>query len=163
MDHKPSTLYVKSLWRPLPDQIPQEVDRHLCKFFRTLNLLFKVKLAEPNLMLFQKRILTWLIQHKSWIITNTNKNLGPCVVERNQYISDAMVHLNDESIYEKLTKEETKAEGQRLFREIWRWTFTSKTKGTITDDEATYIRKLTSTNLEDPHGYFYLLYKVHKA
>ena len=26
-----------------------------------------------------------------------------------------------------------------------------------------YIRKHTSVNLEDPHGYFYLLYKVHRA
>ena len=62
-----------------------------------------------------------------------------------------MVHLNDESTYEKLTEDEAKAEGQRLFREIWGWTFISKAKGTITDDEAKYIRKHTSENLEDPH------------
>jgi hypothetical protein len=29
-----------------------------------------------------------------------------------------MVHVNDEATYEKLTEEESKAEGQRLFREI---------------------------------------------
>ena len=68
-------------------------------------------------MLFQKRILIWLKQHNSWIIANTDKNHGPCVVELDQYIFDAMVHLNDESTYEKLTEEEAKAESQRLLRE----------------------------------------------
>ena len=114
-------------------------------------------------MPFQKRVLTWLKQHKSWIIVNTDNNLGQCVVELNQYLSDALVHLNDELTYGHLTEEEAKAGGQRLFREILRWTFISKAKGTITDDEAKYIHKHTSANLEDPHGYFYLLYKVHKA
>ena len=66
------------------------------------------------------------------------------VVELDQYISDAMVHLNDESTYEKLTEEEAKAEGQRLFREIWRCTFISKAKGTITDTEAKFVYKHTS-------------------
>ena len=54
MDPKPSTLYVKSLWRRLPNQILQEVDRCLCKFFMALNLLSKAKLAERNLMPFQE-------------------------------------------------------------------------------------------------------------
>ena len=111
----------------------------------------------------QKRILAWLKQNKIWVIANTDKNLGPCVVKLDQHILDAIVHLNDESTYEKLTEEEAKAEGLRLFKEIWRWTCFLKAKGTITDDEAKYICKHTSANLEDPHGYFYLLYKFHKA
>jgi hypothetical protein len=39
----------------------------------------------------------------------------------------------------------------------------AKARGTINDDDVNYMRKHTSTNVEDPHGYFYLLYKVHKA
>jgi hypothetical protein len=103
MDNKPSKLYVKLTWRPLPDQIPQEVDRRLCKFFRALNLLFKAKLTETNIVPYQQRILTWLRQHKSGIIENTDKNLGPCVIELEQYVKDAMVHLDDASSYEILT------------------------------------------------------------
>ena len=68
------------------------------------------------------------------------------MVKLDQYVLDAMVHLNDESKYEKLMEEEAKAEGQHLFKEIWRWTCISKAKGTITDDEAKYIRKHTSAN-----------------
>ena len=128
-----------------------------------MNLLFKAKLAEPNVMSFQKMVLTWLKQHKSWIIANADKNLGSCVVELDQYILDAMVHLNDESTYKKLTEEEAKTGGQRVFREIWRWTCISKAKGTITDDEAKYNCKQKSENSEDPYEYFYLLCKVHKA
>ena len=102
-------------------------------------------------------------QHKSWNIANTAKKLGPGVVELEQYILDVMVHLYDESTYEKLTEKEAKAEGRCLLREIWRWAFTSKARGTITYDEAKHIPKHTSANSEDPHGYFYLLYKVHKV
>ena len=97
--------------------------------FRALNLLSRGKLAEPNLMPFQKAILTWLKPHKSWIITNTDKNLWPCGLGLNQYISDVLVCLNDESTYDKLTEEEAKAEGQRFFREILRLTFISKANG----------------------------------
>ena len=39
----------------------------------------------------------------------------------------------------------------------------TRTRGNINDDEARCIRKYTSANLEDPYGYLYLLYKVHKA
>ena len=128
-----------------------------------MNLLFKTKLAEPNVMSFQKRMIISLKQHKSWIIANTDKNIEPYAVELEQYIVDAMVDLGDESTYEKLTEEEAQAEGHCLFGKCWRWTFTSKARGTITDHEAKYICKHTSANSEDPHGYVYLLYKVHKA
>ena len=65
-------------------------------------------------------------------------------MELDHYTSYAMVHLNDESTYEKLTEEEATSEGQRLFREMRRWTLTSRVRGTITGDKAKYIRKHTS-------------------
>ena len=74
-----------------------------------------------------------------------------------------MVQLNAESIYEKLTEEEAKAKGQHLFRGIWRRTFISKAKGTMTDDEAKHIHKHMSAISEDPYGYFYLLIKLTKS
>jgi len=93
-----------------------------------------------------------------WVITNTDKNLGPCVVQFEQYISDAMVYLNDELKYEMLTEEEAQIEGRRLIRDIWRWTVMAKSREKINDDETKYIRKYRSANLENLHGYFCLLY-----
>jgi hypothetical protein len=69
-------------------------------------MLFKARLVEPNVMPFQKRILTWLKQYQSGVIANIDKNCGPCVVELDQYIVDTIVHLHDELTYEILTREE---------------------------------------------------------
>jgi hypothetical protein len=97
------------------------------------------------------------------VIANTDTNTGLCVFELKQYISDAMVHLNDEVIYEMLKEEETQAEGQCLFQDSWRWTDMAKAKGTIHNDKVKYVRKHTTENSENPPGYFYLLYTVHRA
>ena len=106
--------------------------------------------------------MTWLKQHPSWIIANTDKNLGPCVIEHEQYIKDALVHLQDSSIYEFLTEAEAKAEGHRLYREIMEWIFKGKRKQALGKQEVQYLVKHTADNCADPHGYFYLMYKVHK-
>ena len=118
--------------------------------------------GENNLLPFQQRLLAWLKHHESWIIANTDKNLGPCAIELSQYIMDALTHLNNESVYESLTAAEATAEANRLYYEIHHWTVIGRKKRAITDDEVKYIRHHTSKNAENPHGYFYLLYKVHK-
>jgi hypothetical protein len=54
------------------------------------------------------------------MISNTGKNLGPCLIELEQYIKYAMVHLNNASTHGVLREEEAQAEGRCLFRDIWR-------------------------------------------
>ena len=67
----------------------------------------------PTSYYFNYKILIWLKQHISWIIANTDKNLGPCAIELNQYIQDALVRLQDSAIYEFLTEAEATAEAHR--------------------------------------------------
>ena len=162
MDNNPEPLYVKSKWRPPYSSIPQEVDNRLYAFFKRMRSLFKRRRGISNLLPFQHKLMTWLKQHPSWIIANTDKNLGPCVIEHEQYIKDALVHLQDSSIYEFLTEAEAKAEGHRLYREIMEWIFKGKRKQALGKQEVQYLVKHTADNCADPHGYFYLMYKVHK-
>ena len=63
---------------------------------------------------------------------------------------------------ENLKEEEAKAESQRLFREILRWSVYFRRKRYNDWWCGKYIHKYKSANLEDPHGYVWLLYKVHK-
>ena len=106
--------------------------------------------------------MTWLKQHPSWIIANTDKNLGPCVIELDQYIKDALVHLQNADIYEFLTEAEAAAEANRLAREVVEWIFEGKRNKALGKHEVNYLIKHTYDNCADPHGYFYLMYKVHK-
>jgi len=162
MDAKPEPLYVKSIWRPPLGSIPPEIDTRLYNFFKLMRGIFIKRRGVTNLLPFQHRLMAWLKKHKQWIIANTDKNLGPCAIELAQYIMDALTHLNDDSTYAILSEHEAKAEAQRLYGEIYRWTVEGRRTGHLSVMEVKYIRKHTLANKEDPFGYFYLLYKVHK-
>ena len=162
MDNDPEPLYVKSTWRPPYSAIPPEVDNRLYAFFKRMRTLFKRRRGISNLLPFQHKLMTWLKQHPSWIIANTDKNLGPCVIELDQYIKDALVHLQNAEVYEFLTEAEAAAEANRLAREVVEWIFEGKRNKALGKHEVNYLIKHTYDNRADPHGYFYLMYKVHK-
>ena len=98
-DSNPPALYVSSKWRPPINTVPQVLLDRLPRFYRGLKKLFVRSRGEPNLLPFQLRLLAWLKKHPDWIVANTDKNLGPCCIERDQYIKDALVHLNNKNIY----------------------------------------------------------------
>ena len=95
-------------------------------------------------------------------MANTDKNLGPCVIEIAQYIKDGLAHLNDATIYEPLTKAEASEQARDLCTSIFKWIADARNKKVISKDDAAYLRHHTAKHVQDPHGYFYLLYKVHK-
>ena len=118
LDHAPPPLYIKSIWRPPPGSIPKEVNNRLALFFKLLRSAFIKRRGVPNLLPYQHRLLTWLKTHESWIIANTDKNLGPCVIELAQYITNALSHLDNPDLYKPLTEAEAESEALRIEREI---------------------------------------------
>ena len=88
----------------------------------------------PNLLPYQHRLLTWLKHHESWINANTDKNLGPCVIELAQYIRNALSHLDNPDLYEPLTEAEAEAEALRIEREINAWAVLAKRRNAIDAD-----------------------------
>ena len=64
------------------------------------NQLFKQKKGVSNFLPFQAKLIQWLKRHNTWMIANTDKNLGPCAIEIAQYLKDAHVHLDNREIYE---------------------------------------------------------------
>jgi len=93
------------------------------------------------------------------MIANSNKGLGPCVIELDRYIKDAMVHLLDNKTYQIPSKEEALEEVERLREEIKSWL--KDHEAAIDANSWLYIDNELKSN-EDPFGYFYLLYKIHK-
>ena len=162
MDNDPEPLYVKSSWRPPVGSVPQELDNRLYHFFKRMRKLFKRRRGISNLLPFQQRLISWLKHHEDWVIANTDKNLGPCCIELVRYIQDGLKHLQNSAVYEFLTADEANAEADRLFNEIWSWSVDANKQRAINKMQLKYIRLHTGRNRQDPFGYFYLMYKVHK-
>ena len=58
-------------------------------------------------------MLHYLQTHEELVIANTDKGLGPCAIELDRYIEDALIHLLDESTYVLLSENEANAEATR--------------------------------------------------
>ena len=162
LDHNPPPLYVKSDWRPPMGLVPQELHDRLARFHKQMYIIFKKKKAKPNLLPFQRKILSWLRKHPDWIISNTDKNLGPCCIEYTRYIEYCLKHLCNDKLYIIISEAEARTEANRLWSEIMEWTVEGRKKNALTDMDVKYIRKHANENFLDPHGYFYGMFKVHK-
>ena len=99
-------MYVCSNWTPpywtLPPVILKE---RLDKFLTTLNKIFKKRMGKPNLLSYQTRALKSLQRQQDFLICPCDKNLGPAIIERNDYIKIAMRdHLLDGRTYRQLSE-----------------------------------------------------------
>lgn len=164
-DNKPPPLYLKSTWRPEPEFIPPEVNRRLARFFRGIRRLFKIqRRGRSNLLPFQHKLLLWLKRQTRYLIAKTDKGLGPCMIEYERYVEFCLKHLSDSSTYETITEEQATEAASRIAYDIRAWVSSWRsTKPPVLDiASAKYILKKTADNMEDPQGYFYGMFKVHK-
>jgi hypothetical protein len=156
-----SNLRVKSNWKPSLAKIPAWVDARLSRFFVCVQKLFKRKKANPNLLPSQERLLESLSSHPTLLFPETDKGLGPCAVEYDQYVEDVLIHLRDESVYKRLSQEEAFSAVAALETEIKDWL--RRHRGEIGSEAAAYISNGLKTNAVSPFGQFYILYKIHKG
>ena len=161
-DGEPPPLYVPSGWRPNCSDIPQWVNDRLARFSKAILNKFKQRKVKSNLLPFQRQQLAALRQNQSIVIANTDKGLGPCAIELHRYIRDALIHLEDKETYTVLSESEAMEETNRVRKEIKDWLIEFGGKdGCLLPDDERYIQHHLDNN-EDPFGYFYLLYKIHK-
>ena len=95
------------------------------------------------------------------VIALADKNLGPVGVELTRYIRDALVHLSDRTTYAIIPEERALREAEQLSDEISNWI--DSYRGYLGIDAPRYLRKKLSETADEPFGYFYLLYKLHKT
>jgi hypothetical protein len=101
-----------------------------------------------------------LRENKSILIASANKNLGPIRIETEQYIQRGLEHRLDTLTYKLLTKHDAHQDALALKTKIYDWTLCHREA--LTDDETNFIHHHLAQAKRDPHGYFYLLIKLHK-
>jgi hypothetical protein len=159
-DYNPK-MYIKSKWTPHSFQIPYEIQTRLNEFKQALKKLVKPQKAAVNLLRHQKRSLNQLRNQTYFLIVQCDKNLGPAVIERLEYIMMAVRdHLNCRRMYKRLTPFQTAFAKGQLLMAFQDWI--KRNKNVITNNETTYFKRHIATNT-DPFGVFYLLMKVHKT
>ena len=161
MDNKPPTFYMKSTWRPDEWSIPREVNERLAAFFRGLRKLFAKKRGCSNLLPHQRKILSWLRKQTDYIVAKTDKGLGPCTVEYSRYVMDCLAHISNVAVYQIISKAEADHMACELLRTINKWLHVCRKW--LSDDERKWISHHSHRNSGDPHGYFYVMYKIHKS
>jgi hypothetical protein len=159
--HYPIKLYVKSSWNPPTSDIPPTVDERLQQFSTQVEKLFKHKKAMPNILPFQQSLLHSLTNNNNLLFPDSDKGLGPCAVTYDQYIHDCLIHLNDPTTYQRLTREEAFTHSITLEETIQQWLLINRKH--LTKMDTKFIRHHMYTNRKDPFGQFYAIYKIHKG
>jgi hypothetical protein len=154
-------LYVPSKWDPDYGDIPSWALERLDRFIKHLERKFHKRRASPNLFPFQQRLLHTLKNHPTLLFPDSDKGLGPCAVTYDQYVEDALIHLQDKEIYRQLTREEALHQMATVKDTINSWI--EKHHKTVGKQTTQYIRHHMANNSEHPFGQFYIMYKIHKG
>jgi len=175
--HVKPKVKLPSEWTPSESEIPPEITHRVMCFFDEIEKLYSKREARPNLRPFELKILRTIRADPSIIIATADKGLGPVAVEIHRYIADALKHLEDDTNYDIITREEAATLTAKIVREIIHWverfqpmTESERRKGirrpnagALLDKEVTYIKTMThKADATSPNAYFYLLYKLHK-
>jgi hypothetical protein len=103
-------IYVKlKNWEP--ELCAQDIEEELADFRRQFTTLVASHAPTPtsNLSQRQEKLLEALKKAKQFVITPTDKNLGPAILERSQYIERCFQdHLLNKATYHRLNDPESK-------------------------------------------------------
>ena len=160
-ENRPALYLKKDDWWPPQGDIPSEVDRRLRAFQKAIEPLFLGKPGSHNLLPFQRKFIRELRRNDDIVICNADKGLGTCAVKYSTYVEDGLIHLQDEKVYEQLSREEADAAAIHTRSLIDDWCREFRKNG-VTRNDMTWIRHHVTKNME-PFGFFYLMYKIHKA
>jgi hypothetical protein len=158
---KPNQLFIRSTWEPDAPDLPPEFRARVTYFLRLLRANFSSKhqRIQPNLTPYQGRLLRLLKASTDFIVFPSDKNLGPVILERTEYVRRAHLdHLSDASTYKRLTPIE--ADDRIRTVEGLLSDFIEKHSETLDYNDKKYLER--SALVADPFAYFYLTAKVHK-
>ena len=86
-DYDPK-LYIGSAWSPPNWTYPKFLlDERIGKFSDTLSKKFRRRHGKSNLLPHQRRALSHLMQQKDFLIAPCDKNLGPAIIETDDYLA----------------------------------------------------------------------------
>ena len=93
--------------------------KRIDNFSKTLGNLFKKQKGKTNLLPYQTRALKQLQQQQDFLICPCDKNLGPAIIERDDYIKIAMKdHLLGGRTYRRLSDADCVTNKTRIEKEL---------------------------------------------
>jgi hypothetical protein len=159
-DWDPKQLFIKSNWEPNPDDIPIEFRSRVSYFLKCVKSAYCYKRGPSNLLPYQQYLLYLLRHSLEFIVLPTDKNLGPALLERVEYIRRVFDdHLSDDTTYLQLTKPAAALAISRLYSTIQEFLETYSSSS-LSDRDAKFIQR--SLDVEEPLCEFYILAKIHK-
>jgi hypothetical protein len=138
---------------------PVDLRERLSAFKATLTSQYKPRRCRNNLVFHQKRALNSLWNQYDFLIVQCDKTLGPAIIEKEEYIQLALIHLTNTTIYRRLNPLEATMYLGQIRQTITSWI--NHNKKFLTKNEETYLKR-SLTQCIDPLGACYLLMKVHK-
>ena len=155
----PTKLRMKSIWQP--PTVSLDLDRRCSAFDKEIKRLFSpTRRISHNLSTFHRSLLDKLMDNDSIVYTNSDKGLGICAIELENYIKWGLKHLTNKTCYEQMTEEQAWEEILQLKQDIFQWTVDSR--GEVDDEIIECIRAAMDKSMKDPFAYFYVMPKIHK-
>lgn len=185
-EEPPPQLFLRSNFTPPRDEILTELRARTNRFLSKLKGAFATarhrtppRRRYTNLSPFQSHLLDTFSSSTEFIVFPSDKNLGPAILERDEYIRRAMQdHLLDRSTYQQLTESEAKTKLHQTKLQVLKFLkrYGTPLSTTITSDlspRSVPSQPLIDRNdtkfllrsidqCEDPFAYFYITAKVHK-
>ena len=153
-------LHIPTHWTPPPWKLSKHVVKQTDQFTTAIKRIFFKRKATSNLSTTQLHILKKLMRKQDFVIARADKNLGPCIIERDAYIRFALRdHLNCKNTYRRMSHETACAHMHTVRKKIS--SFLYKHRDSLSQLENRFIRSKTK-QVENPFPVLYLLMKVHK-
>ena len=158
-DWNEKQLYIRDPeWDPPSDNIPIEIRARISHFNRVLLASFKHRKVGSNLSTPQQQCLTALRNNKDLLVIPSDKNLGPVILDRDEYVRRCFQeHLLTDN-YKELSEHEANTFVQHTYTLLTK--FINDHANSFTEPDLTFL--LRSLKVDDPFAYFYALAKVHK-
>ena len=138
-------LYIRSKWEP--DLAPTAVEKAINEFETNTNTLFNAsRIAAPmyNIQSQQIKLLRLIKKERKLIITETDKGLGPAIMEIDKYIKLFQAnHLNDRTNYCEIDQQKADIIDYTNYRWICERFIDFREPGTVTNMEQRFFSWIT--------------------
>lgn len=166
-DHIDNPDFNKKIYIPSPDWEPNLASKELENAIDNMENTLENKLshhkyfATTNMTRVQHNMLKDLQENENFIVTPSDKNLGPCILEREIYIQRALKdHLMDETSYRQLQEDEAEFLFKSTQKDLIKIINTARALKQLNNNEYTYLMRGVKVN--DRMSRFYIMPKIHK-
>ena len=154
-------IYIRSKWKPCAWDISLAIKRRLRKCCKALEPKIHFHPVCHNILPHQLRTIGFIKKNPKLMVVQTDKGLEPGAIKPREYFQFATRdHLGDTWTYQRLSPAATAYRATSVLKLLDKWI---KTYMDVLRKEE---RKFLCTNLrlnEEPWGFLYLLFKVHKV